>query len=38
VLAADLAPGKHEMQLRVTPATDARSKGRAVRIIYFLAN
>lgn len=38
VLAADLPPGPHELELRVSPATDARSKGHAVRIVHLLAN
>jgi hypothetical protein len=38
VLAADLASGPHEMQLRVAPIADPKSKGHAVRIVHFLAN
>jgi len=38
VLATDLAPGPHEMQLHVAPTADPKSKGHAVRIIHFLAN
>jgi sialidase-1 len=38
VLAADLAPGKHEMELRVLPVANPKSKGHAVRIVHFLVN
>lgn len=38
VLVADLAPGEHEMELRVAANSNAKSKGTAVRIIHFLAN
>jgi len=38
VLAADLAPGKHELELRVLPTANPKSKGHAVRIAYFLVN
>ena len=38
VLDADLAPGRHELVLRVAPAADPKSKGHAVRIIHFLVN
>lgn len=38
VLAAGLTPGAHTLELRTTPAVDARSKGCAVRIMHFLAN
>jgi pimeloyl-ACP methyl ester carboxylesterase/lysophospholipase L1-like esterase len=38
VLAADLASGRHELELRVLPTTNAKSKGHAVRIVHFLVN
>lgn len=38
VLAAGLAAGWHELQLRVAPAADPRSAGHAVRIVHFLVN
>jgi sialidase-1 len=38
VLDADLEPGRHRLTLRVAEATDARSRGTAVRIASFLAN
>ena len=38
VLAADLPPGQHEMELGVASSADPDSKGHAVRIIHFLAN
>ncbi len=38
VLAAELRPGSHELELRVAPAANAKSKGHAVRIAYFLVN
>ncbi len=38
VLSADLAPGRHELVLRVASQSDAKSKGHAVRIIHFLVN
>ena len=38
VLAADLAPGPHELTLEVAPQADPKSKGHAVRILHFLVN
>ncbi len=38
VLAAELQPGSHELELRVAPTANAISKGHAVRIVYFLVN
>ncbi len=38
VLAADLSQGKHELELRVAEKSNEKSKGHAVRIVYFLAN
>ena len=38
VLNADLAPGQHELVLKVTDKSDSRSKGTAVRIMHFLVN
>ncbi|MBN2477478.1 MAG: alpha/beta fold hydrolase [Pirellulales bacterium] len=38
VLAADLTPGAHELELRVSPDANTRSKGHAVRIAHFLVN
>jgi len=38
MLHADLVPGRHELVLRVAQGADPKSKGHAVRIIYFLVN
>lgn len=38
VLAADLAPGPHELTLRIASTSNARSTGHAAHIAYFLAN
>ena len=38
MLAPDLADGEHELELRGSNATDARSKGNAIRVVYFLVN
>ena len=38
VLDADLAPGKHELVMRVSAEADAKSTGHAVRITHLLAN
>ncbi|MDD5679155.1 MAG: GDSL-type esterase/lipase family protein [Kiritimatiellae bacterium] len=38
VLTADLAPGRHELALRIAQEADPKSKGHAVRIIHFLVN
>ena len=38
VLNAELAPGEHELVLKVAEQSDARSKGTAVRIMHFLVN
>ncbi len=38
VLAPELAPGPHELELRVAPTANEKSKGHAVRIAYFLVN
>lgn len=38
VLAADLAPGPHELRVRISAASNSRSTGHAVRIVHFLAN
>lgn len=38
VLAADLDPGPHELELRVARSANPKSRGHAVRIIHFLAN
>jgi lysophospholipase L1-like esterase len=38
VLAADLAPGEHEIVIRVAPTANPKSKGHAVRIVHFLVN
>jgi len=35
---ANLKPGKHTLKLRINNGTDARSKGRAARILQFVAN
>lgn len=38
VLNAELAPGPHELVLKVAEKSDAKSKGTAVRIMHFLVN
>jgi sialidase-1 len=38
VLNAELAPGKHELVLRVAAGADAKSTGHAVRVTHLLAN
>ena len=38
MLASELPEGEHTLELRVSNATDARSKGNAIRIIHLLAN
>lgn len=38
VLVADLPPGKHELEVRVSETSNARSRGRSVRILHLLAN
>ena len=38
VLAADLPPGEHELELRVSSDANAQSRGHAVRIAHFLVN
>jgi hypothetical protein len=38
VLAAELFPGPHELELRVAPMGNPDSKGHAVRIVGFLVN
>jgi sialidase-1 len=38
VLVADLAPGDHELLVRVSPQKNAKSKGHAVRVVHFLVN
>jgi len=38
MLAAELSPGTHQLELRVAEANDPRSQGHAVRIIYLLVN
>jgi sialidase-1 len=38
VLNADLEPGQHELVLRVSNKSNAKSKGTAVRIMHFLVN
>ena len=38
VLNADLAPGRHELVLKVARDADPNSKGHAVRIVHFLVN
>jgi len=38
VLRAELAPGPHELVLKVAAKSDPRSKGTAVRIMHLLAN
>jgi sialidase-1 len=38
VLSGDLADGEHELELRVSESANEKSKGHAVRIVYFLAN
>ena len=38
MLASDLEPGEHTLRLRVSEATDARSRGNAVRILQFGVN
>ena len=38
LLASELPEGEHVLELRVSNATDARSKGHAIRIIHLLVN
>ncbi|HYG74033.1 MAG TPA: GDSL-type esterase/lipase family protein [Planctomycetota bacterium] len=38
VLAAELSPGEHELELRVAETANSKSKGHAVRIVHFLVN
>ena len=38
VLKGELAPGRHALELRVAPTANAKSKGHAVRIAFFLVN
>ncbi len=38
MLASDLTDGTHELELRVSQTSDARSLGHAIRIIHFLVN
>jgi lysophospholipase L1-like esterase len=38
MLAAELEPGSHQLELRVAETNDARSSGHAVRIIHLLVN
>lgn len=38
MLASELKDGEHQLELRVSPTSDSRSKGHAIRIIHFLVN
>ena len=38
MLAAELAEGDHVLEMRVANAADTKSKGHAIRLIYFLVN
>jgi lysophospholipase L1-like esterase len=38
MLASELPDGEHQLELRVSPTSDSRSKGHAIRIIHFLVN
>jgi sialidase-1 len=38
MLASELQDGEHQLELRVSPTSDNRSKGHAIRIIHFLVN
>ena len=38
MLVAELAEGDHVLEMRVANATDPKSKGHAIRVIYFLVN
>jgi sialidase-1 len=38
MLASELKDGEHQLELRVSPTSDNRSKGHAIRIIHFLVN
>ncbi len=38
MLASELAPGSHRLELRSAVSTDARSQGHAIRVVHFLLN
>lgn len=38
MLASELSDGRHQLQLKVSPTADQRSKGHAIRIVYLLVN
>ncbi len=38
MLATGLSDAPHRLELRISPSTDSRSKGHAIRIIHFLVN
>jgi lysophospholipase L1-like esterase len=38
MLASELPDGEHQLELQVSPTSDSRSKGHAIRIIHFLVN
>lgn len=38
MLASELAPGSHQLELRSSVSTDARSQGHAIRVVHFLLN